>query len=306
MNRSPDVLVIGAGAAGLSAALWARSLDLSVRVLEGAPMAGGQLHAIHFHPDNLAGYATGDGPALAATFGTQLEESGAELHLDTLAVSLESDGLPAVVRTSAGATHEAGAVVIATGVRRRRLGVPGERELEGRGVSYSATRDRDAFAGCPVVVAGGGDAAYENALLLAEVECRVTLVVRDMPRARAEFRSRVANDRRISVRPGTRVTAVVGRERLEAVRLEGPDGARDEPFDGIVIKVGMLPNTEWCAAAVALDGEGYVVVDDRQRTSRTRTWAAGDVARPARPGLAFALGQGAAAAAEIRRELRGD
>ena len=300
-----EVLIVGAGPAGVSAALWARSLGIEPRVLESGADAGGQLLHVHFHPGDLAGVSAGDGPAIAAAMARQLAEARIETRFGAAATALASGGdgsRPAVI-AAGGEGIEADAVLIATGVRRRRLEVPGEHELEGRGVSYSATLDRAQFAGKHVVVAGGGDAAYENALLLTAVGSTVTLAVRGAPRARTDFRSRVAADPSIEVRERTHVTAVLGGDRLRAVRLLGPAGEEEVAAAGIVIKAGVIPNTEWCRDALAHDAEGFLVVNASLATSRPRVWAAGDVTRPAPLAIAVAVGQGALAAAAIRNAL---
>jgi thioredoxin reductase (NADPH) len=301
LSDAPDLLVVGAGPAGVSAALWARSLELSVRVLEAGGEAGGQLHLVHFEPANFAGAASGPGPALASRLQRQLEACGADVRWRTPAESLES-GAVATVRAG-GARHEARAVLIATGARRRTLEVPGERELEGRGVSYSATQDRDRFAGEDVLVVGGGDAAYENALILADVGSRVTLAVRGAPRARRRFRDAVAAEPRIEVLEDTRVTAFDGGDRLRVARLEGTRGAWELPVAGVVIKAGIVPNTEWCGDGLELDDEGWIRVDDRHGTSHPRVWAAGDVTRPEPLGISVATGQAAQAVAALRAAL---
>ncbi len=304
----PELVVVGAGPAGVSAALWARSQGLSFAILEGAPMSGGQLHHIHFRPREVPGIADRDGPGIAAAFEEQLGGLAIAVRYHTAAVALEPaarDGAMPCVITSSGERFEAGAVLIATGVRRRHLDVPGEREFEGRGVSYSATRDRAELAGRETIVVGGGDAAFENALLLAEVGCRVTIVVRGVPRAREEFRERVAEERRIRVADGTRVTRIAGDSWMRAAHLEGPGGAFEIPAEGVVIKVGAIPNTEWCRAALDHDAEGYVEVDAQMRTSTPRVWAAGDVVRPAVFAITVAEGAGALAVADIRATLRG-
>jgi len=301
-----DVVVVGAGPAGVSAALWARSLDLVPVVIEAGAEPGGQLHLIHFHPLDLAGVASGAGPEIASVLAAQLRDAGVEVRCAQPAVSLEggTDAEPPRVVTADGGSHPAPAALVATGVRRRRLDVPGDRELEGRGVSYSATRDRALLAGRPVAVVGGGDAAFENALLLAASGSRVTLIVRGEPRARREFRERVAADRRIEVLHGARVAAILGQDVVSGVRIESDGGAFERAVEGVVVKIGVIPNTGWCAAALALDPEGFVVVDEALRTSRPRVWAAGDVTRPAPPGVAPAFGHGARAIGAIRAFLR--
>lgn len=298
---TPDLLVVGAGPCGVSAALWARSLGLVVEVLEREESAGGQLRNIHFRPANFAGSMEGEGPALAARLDRQLEEAGIPIRRGE-AVALEREA--AAVKTAAGERLEASALLIATGVRRRLLEVPGERDLAGRGVSFSATQDRARFAGEDVVVVGGGDAAFENALLLAVVGCRVMLAVRGTARARRDFRERVAAEPRIELLEGTRVVAIEGDREVRAVRLEGARGTWQVGVAGVVIKIGVLPNTEWCRGGLELDPEGYVLVETDLGTSHARVWAAGDVARPPLFGLAVAAGQGALAVASIRSALR--
>jgi thioredoxin reductase (NADPH) len=305
---SPDLVIVGAGPAGVAAALWAKSLGLSARVLEAEGTAGGQLHHVHQPLANLPGATGGDGPALARTLAEELAAAGIDVRYGHAAQALEPH-VPAV-RTADGVRHAAGAVLIVTGVRRRRLEVPGEREYEGRGVSASATQDRARFAGEEMVVAGGGDGAYENALLLADVGCAVTLAVRGTPRARREFRERVAASPRIEVLEGTQVIGVLGgvsgQERVRAVRLEGPRGTFEQPAAGLVVKIGVIPNTEWCAPALELDGEAYLPVDEHFGTSRPRVWAAGDVTGPPLSGIAVAFGQGALAVHAIRSVLRAE
>ena len=294
-EANPDLLIVGAGPAGVSAALWTRSQRLTARVLEASDAPGGQLHHVYFVPRDFAGVEAPDGAGVAKLLARQLAESEVETRFGARAAALEATADGATVALASGERHVASAVLIATGLRRRRLEVPGERDLEGRGVSYSATRDRDGFAGKPMVVAGGGDAAYENARLLAEVGCPVTLVVRDEPIARAEFRARLSDFPAITVREHTRVIACVGAERLRAVRVQGPGGTEELEAAGIVIKVGMIPNTEWCRAVVACDDAGYVRADAQGRTSHPRVWAAGDVTHPAPPSFAAAIGSAAIA-----------
>lgn len=296
-----DLVIVGAGPAGISAALWARSLAVSARVLEAAPRPGGQLHVIHLHPDELAGVETGDGPAIAAAMERQLGDSGVPARLGCAATALAPEGGGVVVTDQRGEAHRAGAALIATGVRRRRLAVPGDRELEGRGVTYSATRDLDALAGRRVLVVGGGDGAFENALILADSGCRVTVAVRGAPRARAEFRERVAASAAIDVRERAGVAAIEGTERVEAARLRTAAGEERLPCEAVVVKIGVVPNTEWCRGAVELDAAGYVVTRAHGGTSAERVWAAGDVARPLLPSVPVALGAAALAVAEIRK-----
>jgi thioredoxin reductase (NADPH) len=302
-----ELLVVGAGPAGVSAALRALELDLSVLLLEAAPRPGGQLHVMHFHPLDVPGFESGDGAALAASYERQLEATQVPMQRGARAERIEpAPGAPrtrAVVLES-GERLEAAAILVATGLRRRRLGVPGERELEDAGVSFSANRDLAKLAGRRVAVIGGGDAAYENALVLAATGGAIMLVVRGEPRARPEFRARVAAEPRIRVRTHARVLAFLGDGALQAVRVASPSGEETLALDAAVIKAGVVPNSEWCASELERDPEGYVRVDARLATSAPRVWAAGDVTRALPPSVPVAVGQGAQAVAMVRAELR--
>ena len=301
-----DVVIVGAGPAGASAALWARSLRLVPEVLESTGAAGGQLKLMEARPLDLVGVVGAEGRALGRLIGEQLTAARLDVRYGAAAVALESGGEvnPPRVITADGAVHEGGAVVIASGVRRRRLDVPGETEFEGRGVTYSASRDRALLANRRVVVVGGGDAALEGALLLTDVGCQVTLVMRSLPRARHELLERISNEPRIEIAPAASVTAIRGRDWVSAVRIQSGGQAAEVKADGIVISVGVIPNTEWCKTALELDPEGFIRVDAELRTSRPRVWAAGDVTRPGVPSLALAIGQGAQAVAALRAALR--
>jgi thioredoxin reductase (NADPH) len=303
----PDLVIVGAGPAGVSAALWARALDLTVLLLDGANAPGGQLHAVHFHPHDVPGFEAGDGPALAAAYARQLASARVPLRTGARVTALEAAPPGAdrrAVVLEGGERLEASAVLAASGARRRRLEVPGERELEGAGVSYSGTRDRARLAGRRIAVVGGGDAAFENALMLADAGSEVMVLARGALRARAEFLARVRDASRVRVLEGTRVLAVLGEGAVRAIRVTGPGGERELPVEGVLVKVGVVPNSEWCAGQVACDEAGFVRVDGRLATSAPRVWAAGDITRPQPPSIPVALGQGAQAVATIRAALR--
>jgi thioredoxin reductase (NADPH) len=283
----PRLLIVGAGPAGVSGALWGRE-RFDVTVIERAARPGGQLRAIHVAPRGLLGGRVRNGSELAEICARQLARPGIELRCGAGAAALErprtvrgkgGGGAPLRVRLEDGRRIAADAILIATGLRRRRLGIPGEAELAGRGLSVSATRDRARLAGRRVLVVGGGDGAFENALHLAAAGSQVVMAVRGRPRARRDFRQRVAGSPRIRVLTDTRVTAFLGRDRLRGACLEGPHGRIERPFEGAVVKIGWDPDSEWCADAVRTDRAGFVRVDARGRTSADRVWAAGDVVK---------------------------
>ena len=298
-----ELVIVGAGPAGISAALWARSHEMPALVLEPEVGPGGQLLHVYFEPRDLAGMPPGDGAAIATRYQKQLAESGVTVRYGAWVQSLAV--APRLLLTLVGGEEIAPrALLIATGARRRRLGVPGERELEDRGVTFSATRDRERLAGRAVAVVGGGDAAAENALMLAQAGCDVTLIARGALRARPAFRERVAAEPRVRVLVHTRVVRVLGESQVTGLELQSPTGSSRLACDGVVIKVGVVPNTEWCREVLPHDEDGYLRVDAEYATGVPGVWAAGDVIRPAVLSAAVAVGQGVLAASAIRRALR--
>jgi thioredoxin reductase (NADPH) len=298
-----ELVIVGAGPAGISAALWARSHEMPALVLESEAGPGGQLLHVYFEPRDLAGMPPGDGAAIATRYQKQLADSGVTVRYGALVQSL-AVAPRLLLALVAGEEIATRALLIATGARRRRLGVPGERELEDRGVTFSATRDRERLAGHAVAVVGGGDAAAENALMLAQAGCDVTLIARGALRARPAFRERVAAEPRVRVLVHTRVVRVLGESQVTGLELQSPTGSSQLACDGVVIKVGVVPNTEWCREVLPHDEDGYLRVDAEYATGVPGVWAAGDVIRPAVLSAAVAVGQGVLAASAIRRALR--
>jgi thioredoxin reductase (NADPH) len=301
-----DVIIVGAGPAGVSAALWARTLELEPIVIEAGERGGGQLHDIHFHPRELPGIAAGDGAALVRTFEQQLAEARVLVRTGTIVRELEPHPKGVRVRLDEGGTLDAPAVMLATGTRRRRLEVPGEAELWGKGVFGSARREIQRLKGRNVAVIGGGDGAYENALILSEAGCRVVLFVRGAPTARAEFQHRAEADRSIEVVSPVAVAAFSGEEGR--VRIELVPGGRDiREVEAAVVKIGREPVIPEC---LGIDREpdvhGYLVVDRAFRTSVAGIWAAGDIIGPARPSIGAAIGSAGLAMMDIRKALRGE
>jgi thioredoxin reductase (NADPH) len=200
-------------------------------------------------------------------------------------------------------------LIIATGVRRRQLGIPGERELAGRGIVESATRDRALLAGKDVCVIGGGDAAAENALLLAEVCPTVTVVHRGQKlRARREFVERLRANHCITVFTQATVKRIIGEAEVEAIEVQREGSLK--PFQmavqGIVIRIGVEPNTELFREQLHADERGYVVVTGEQETSIANVFAVGDVSNPLAPTISGATGAGATAAKVIAARLSRD
>jgi thioredoxin reductase (NADPH) len=300
-----DVLIIGAGPAGLAAALWCDELGLDTLVLEGSPVTGGQLHSIHGAIENYPAARAKNGKEFLERFNDNL--AGAEFDLWTNVEIATVDLKTKRVLLKSGEELHAISIVIATGVRRRQLGIPGEMEFAGRGVIESPTRDREQFAGMDVCVIGGGDAAAENALLLAKVCPTVTVVNRKKKlRARPEFVQELQAEHCVTIFPESVVTRILGDTQVEAVEILRKDALK--PFQmavrGVAIRIGVQPNTELFAGQLELDERGYVTVTSRQETTVTNVFAVGDVANPLAPTISGATGSGATAAKVIASRLQ--
>lgn len=299
-----DVIIIGAGAAGLSAALWCDELGLDALVLEAEGEVGGQLLRVYNPINNYLGVRAENGRQLRDLFAAQVADAGFDLWTNA---EIERVDLAAKrVRLRSGEELQAISLILATGVRRRRLGVPGEAEFAGRGLMESGVRDRDEYAGEDVCVVGGGDAAAENALLLAEVCPTVTLVHRGAHlRARPEFVERLRGEHCITVFTESEVKRIIGGARVEAVEIMRRGALK--PFQvavrGVLIRVGVEPNTELFRAQLRTDERGYVTVTSEQETSVENVFAVGDVANPRAPTVAGAVGAGATAAKVIATRL---
>jgi thioredoxin reductase (NADPH) len=300
-----DVVIIGAGPAGLSAARWCDELGLDTLLLEANDDVGGQLAWIHNRVDNYLGVQADNGQQLRELFIAQTTDCDFD---QWTGVRIESVDLKARrVRLQSGEELQSIAIIIATGLRRRRLGIPGELEFAGRGMIESAKRDREQLAGKDVCVIGGGDAAAENALLLAEVCPTVTLVHRGRKlRARREFSEQLHTHHCVTVFPESNVRRILGNDRVEAVEIERAGALK--PFQmavqGVVVRIGFEPNTDFVRDQLELDDRGYVVVDSRHQTSIENVFAIGDVSNPLAPTIAGAAGSGATAAKVIASRLR--
>jgi thioredoxin reductase (NADPH) len=299
-----DVLIIGAGAAGLSAALWCDDLGLDALVLEERAEVGGQLLWIHHPIENYLGLRAKNGRELREAFTARVEDAEFDLWTN---VEIESVDLNAKrITLRSGEELQSIFLIVATGLRRRRLNVPGEAEFAERGMIESAARDRELFAGRDVCVVGGGDAAVENALLLSEVCATVTLVHRRKKlRARSEFVERLKGTHCITVFTEADLLRVIGGERVEAVEIKrhGAIKSFQMAVGGVLVRVGYEPNTELFGDQLKTDDGGYVVITSEQETSVDNVFAVGDVASPLAPTVSGATGAGATAAKIIAARL---
>ena len=299
-----DVLIIGAGPAGLSAARWCDELALDTLVLEQSEELGGQLLSVHNPIDNYLGVRAANGRELRDRFVEQTKDRDFDLWTRVEIESVDLKAKRVVLRS--GEELQAIAIIIATGLRRRKLGIPGEDEFRKRGLIESATRDRETLAGKDVCVIGGGDAAAENALLLAELCPTVTLVNRGKKlRARREFAEQLHTNHCITVFPESTVQRILGNEHVEAVEIERIGAIK--PFQmavqGVLVRIGFEPNTELFRDQLEMDERGYAVINGQQETNVTNVFAIGDVASSLAPTISGAVGSGATAAKVIGSRL---
>jgi thioredoxin reductase (NADPH) len=299
-----DVIIIGAGPAGLSTAFWCDELGLDTLMLEQSEQVGGQLHRVYNPIKNYLGLKARNGADLLEYFAADVDSAEFDLWTQT---SISSVDLKAKrIAVASGEQLQSIAIVIATGVRPSELGVPGEKEFVGKGMIESGARDRELVAGHDVCVVGGGDAAVENALLLAEVCPTVTLVHRGKKlRARREFVEQLQAKHCITVFTESVLTRIIGDERVEAVEIQRKQGLK--PFQlavrGVLIRIGVEPNTELFREQLDIDERGYVVVNNQQETNVSMVFAVGDVSNPVAPTISSATGAGATAAKVIASRL---
>ncbi|PRR69292.1 thioredoxin-disulfide reductase [Neomoorella humiferrea] len=298
-----DLLIIGGGPAGLTAALYGARGGLDTVVLEmGAP--GGQA-GLTDRIENYPGFPEGiTGLELAMKFAEQAQRFGARLETATVQ-GVDFTGSVKKVLSSSG-TFEARAVIIASGAHPRPLGVPGEEEFRGRGVSYCATCDGAFFRDKKVAVIGGGDSAVEEALFLTRFASQVTIIHRrDTLRAAKILQERARDNPKISFAWNTVVTRIKGGEKVEGLELKdvGSGAVREEAFDGVFIFIGLEPNTSFLQGVVTLDAQGYIVTREDLATSVPGVFAAGDVRVKEFRQVSTAVGDGAVAAMAAERYL---
>jgi thioredoxin reductase (NADPH) len=297
------VIIIGTGPAGYAASIYAARAQLNPLVIAG-PAMGGQV-AISSEIGNYPGFPEDiPGAELAQLMQQQAERFGARIEMD-IVTHTDLSTRPFKVVTYGGEL-ETQALIVASGASPRKLGVPGEETLSGRGVSYCATCDGFFYMGKEIVMVGGGDAAIEEAMFLTRFASKVTVIHRrDQLRAEKLLQERAFRNEKIEFLWDTIVTEVTGEESVTGVQVRNVKTGEEHlfPTDGVFIAIGYVPNTDFLGDQVEMTEAGYVVTDDDQRTSVEGVWAAGDVDDWTYRQIATSVGAGCKAALQVEHYI---
>ena len=304
MSTIYDVIIIGAGPAGLTAALYTSRAGLNTLIIE-REVIGGELmnrDLIENWPGSPDGIL---GPELGSGMTTQVMNYGAEFQLVEVE-GLAIEGNNRVVKTGMG-DFSARAVIIAGGACPRKLGVPGEAEFADAGVFYCATCDGPGFAGKVVVVAGGGDSGLTEGLFLAQLVSKV-IIIEMLPELTATriLQDRALSNPKIEIKCGTKIEAITGSGKVEALSLlDLKTGEKSSlPADGVLVHIGLDPNTGYLQDILPLNSRGQVMVNENMETEIPGIFAAGDVRHNSAMQVSTAAGDGATAALSLNRYLK--
>ncbi len=305
-NQEVELVIVGSGPAGYTAAVYAARAGLAPVVIAGSVTAGGALMTTT-EVENFPGFVDGvQGPELMESMRAQAERFGARIVYDD-AIRLELDGDVKTLETGAGMTYRARAVILTMGSAYRKLGLPEEERLSGHGVSWCATCDGFFFREQEIVVVGGGDSAMEEALFLTRFASKVTVVHRrDEFRASRIMAQRVLDDPKIEVAWNSEVAGILGDEQVTGLTLRDTITGAERTLDatGVFVAIGHDPRSELVTGQVDTDADGYVrVAHPSTRTNLAGVFAAGDLVDHTYRQAITAAGTGCAAAQDAQHYL---
>ena len=297
-----DLVIIGAGPAALSAAVYTTREDIETVLYEKAVVGG--LAAVTDWVDNYPGFSKGiSGLDLAEELRKQAERFGADIQLGEV-TKISDDGKYCLLETTEGVI-KARAVLIATGTDYKKIGVPGEEEFYARGVHYCATCDGAFYRDKKLVVVGGGNSAVQEALFLTKFASHIDLLVRSTIKASDVLIAELEKNEKITVHIGTKTDEIVGKDGKVTKVIGTKDGKKtDFACDGVFVFVGLKPNTQFLKdSQIELDEIGFVKSKSGLQTSMNGVFVAGDVRQGSTMQIASAVGEGATAALHIREFL---
>jgi len=313
-----DIIVIGGGPAGLTAGLYTARSKMKTLLLE--KMALGGQAALAWTIENYPGFPEGiSGPELMERVRKQAERYGLEIKSgEVVKVNISSEDeqskgvLEKVINTEDGEEYKTVALIVATGTRPRKLGVPGEERLIGRGVSYCATCDGPLFKNRKVVVVGGGDAAVEEALFLSKFAEKTTLIHRrEELKATKIMQERAISNPKLEFLWKSTVTEILGETEVEGVKVRNIETGKDLTLEakGVFVYIGTIPNIGFLKGIVKMDDKGFIITDENMETSVSGIYACGDVRKKLLKQVVTACGEGAtagfAAGQYVRKWKRG-
>lgn len=308
MSEIHEVIIVGSGPAGYTAAIYAARAQLSPILYEGSVTAGGALMNTT-DVENFPGFPEGVmGPDLMDSLRKQAERFGTKLITDDI-VSMDLAGEVKTIKDGSGNTLQAKAVILATGSAYKEIGLTNEKRLSGRGVSWCATCDGFFFREKVIAVVGGGDSAMEEANFLTRFASKVFVIHRrDSLRASKIMVERATANPKIEFIWNTEVIDVLGEDKVTGLKLRNLISGEesDKDFDGLFVAIGHLPRSELLVGQIDLDGEGYVKVDGRStRTNQKGVFACGDLVDHTYRQAITAAGSGCQAALDAERFLAG-
>lgn len=288
-----DLLILGAGPAGLGAAIYGVRAGMELAVIDRSPVSGGQVLTT-YEVDNYLGFSKISGSDIAEKFRGHAEALGVPfITADVSEVTLEGD--TKIVHTDSG-SYEAKTLILATGATHAMLGIEGEQRLAGMGVSYCATCDGAFFRKRAVAVVGGGDVAVEDAIFLAGICRKVYLIHRgDALRAAASLQDRLFSQENVEIIWNSEVTEIAGEDMVERITVYNKERKEESALEvnGIFIAVGINPNTQRFQGLVDMDEHGYILADESCATSAAGIFAAGDIRKKPMRQIITAVADGA-------------